>query len=155
MARAVVQLHALEGIVKGRLVFEQATYEAPTTIVGEVTGLTPGLHAISINMFGDIASSESVGQHFNPHSKNHGASGDDERHVGDLGNIEVNADGRAAVKVSDAKLKLIGPLSVIGRSFCIAKRQDDSGKGGHESSLRNGNAGELVAVGVVGIMPSA
>jgi len=74
--------------------------------------------------------------------------------VGDLGNIDVNADGKAIIKISDRMVKLIGPLSVIGRSVCIAKRQDDGGKGGHESSLRNGNAGEIVAAGVVGILPS-
>jgi Cu-Zn family superoxide dismutase len=151
MARACVMLTSLEGNIKGKLVLEQASYEAPTTLVGEITGLGPGRHGISINMFGDLSSADAVGLHFNPHGKNHGAPADEERHVGDLGNIDASPEGRAVVKLSDRMLKLIGPLSVIGRSLCIAKRQDDGGKGGHEASLRSGNAGEIVAFGVVGI----
>jgi Cu-Zn family superoxide dismutase len=151
MARATVSLSAFEGAIKGRLVFEQESFDAPTVISGDISGLAPGKHALSVNVFGDVSSAESVGMHFNPHSRNHGAPEDEERHVGDLGNIEANADGKVTVKIHDRFLKLIGPLSVIGRSLCISKRQDDSGKGGHESSLRTGNAGEVVAAGVIGI----
>jgi len=75
MARAVVNLSALEGSVKGRLVLEQASFDAPTSVVGEVSGLSPGRHALSVTMFGDLASAEGLGLHFNPHSKNHGAQG--------------------------------------------------------------------------------
>ena len=53
--------------------------------------------------------------------------------------------------VEDALLKLIGPHSVIGRSLVIHENEDDLGKGGHELSLQNGNAGPIKAFGVIGI----
>lgn len=48
-------------------------------------------------------------------------------------------------------MKLIGPYSIIGRSLVIHAGEDDLGKGGHELSLINGNAGNGVVAGVVGI----
>lgn len=50
----------------------------------------------------------------NPHNKTHGAPSDEARHVGDLGNIETDAQGNAKGSVEDKHVKLIGPESVIG-----------------------------------------
>ena len=55
------------------------------------------------------------------------------------------------VEIQDKLLKLIGPLSVIGRSVVIYSEEDDLGLGGSELSLVNGNAGVPVAFGVIGI----
>jgi len=65
--------------------------------------------------------------------------------------VEAAADGTAKGHVEDKLLKLIGPHSVIGRSIVVHAGEDDLGKGGHELSLQNGNAGAIVAYGVVGI----
>ena len=54
----------------------------------------------------------------------------------------------------DHLVKLIGPLSVIGRAVVVHADRDDLGKGGHELSLTTGNAGGRVACGVIGIAPS-
>jgi superoxide dismutase, Cu-Zn family len=50
----------------------------------------------------------------NPHAKTHGAPEDENRHVGDLGNIDTDAQGNSKGSVSDKFVKLIGPESVIG-----------------------------------------
>lgn len=50
----------------------------------------------------------------NPHGKTHGAPTDENRHVGDLGNIETDAQGNSKGTVIDKLIKLIGPESVIG-----------------------------------------
>ncbi len=119
---------------------------------GEVTGLAPGRHAFAILVFGDLANPPaSLGEHFNPHGKQHGSPDADERHVGSLGNIEANADGKAVVHIEDKLVKLIGPQSIIGRAIAVHANEDDKGKGGHEQSLVNGNAGPAIAFGVVGI----
>jgi Cu-Zn family superoxide dismutase len=50
----------------------------------------------------------------NPHGKTHGAPTDENRHVGDLGNIETDANGNSKGTMTDHLVKLIGPESVIG-----------------------------------------
>lgn len=106
-----------------------------------------------MNVFGDVSqpAGGALGGVFNPFGKNHGAPEDEERRVGSLGNVEVAADGTAKVHLEDKLVKLIGPHSVIGRSIVVHEGEDDLGKGGHELSLQNGNAGAITAYGVVGI----
>ena len=101
---------------------------------------------------GDLSNlPSSLGEHFNPHGKQHGAPAEEERHVGSLGNIEANADGKASIKIEDTLVKLIGPLSICGRSLAVHLNEDDLGKGGSEYSLVNGSAGQAIGWGVVGI----
>ena len=56
----------------------------------------------------------STGAHYNPFSKYHGGPEDSERHVGDLGNIQADADGVAHVDIVDLQVQLKGPWSVVG-----------------------------------------
>ncbi len=93
----------------------------------------------------------SAGPHFNPHGKTHGAMDDEERHVGDLGNVSAGEDGVAKFDFTDKLVKLNGPLSVIGRTMVVHADQDDLGKGGVELSKTTGNAGARLACGVIGI----
>lgn len=131
----------------------QAHEDAKTVIMGELKGLSAGKHAIHVNVFGDISqpAGGALGGVFNPFGKNHGAPEDDERRVGSLGNIEVSFEGNVKVHIEDKLVKLIGPHSIIGRSIVVHENEDDLGKGGHELSLQNGNAGPVKAYGVVGI----
>ena len=84
--------------------------------------------------------------------KTHGAPGDEERMVGDLGNITVDESGHCTVQLEDSRVQLIGPHSVIGRSLLIAAGEDDQGRGGHEQSMTTGNVGPKVAAGVIGLV---
>ena len=81
----------------------------------------------------------------------HGGPADDERHVGDLGNVEADANGKVETTITDSLVSLIGQHSVIGRSLVVHEGVDDFGKGGHELSLTTGNAGGRLACGVIGI----
>ena len=107
---------------------------------------------MAVHVLGDLNKvPESLGAHFNPFGRSHGTPTDDERHVGSLGNIEANDKGIAQIEIHDKLVKLIGPLSIIGRSMVVYSDEDDLGKGGAELSLINGNAGTVQAYGVVGI----
>ncbi|GBG28355.1 Superoxide dismutase Cu-Zn [Hondaea fermentalgiana] len=152
MAKCSVKLSSVDGAIQGVLKLEQASEAAPTTIQGEITGLAPGKHGVAVLVSGDLSNAPtSLGEHFNPHGKNHGGPDADERHVGSLGNVEADADGKATVSISDKLVKLIGPQSIIGRAIAVMSQEDDLGLGGQEQSLINGNAGPAIAFGVVGI----
>ncbi|ETV92971.1 hypothetical protein H310_12966 [Aphanomyces invadans] len=152
MAKAVVTLYGDDATVYGTLVLSQSNEDAKTIVAGSLKGLSAGKHALHINVFGDVSNNgASTGGVFNPFGKSHGAPDEEERRVGSLGNIQVDEEGNAKVHIEDPLLKLIGPHSVIGRSVVVHENEDDLGKGGHELSLQNGNAGPIKAFGVIGI----
>jgi len=139
--------------VSGTITFEQASESAATTITWDISGhdanAKRGMH---IHTFGDNTNGcTSAGPHFNPHSKTHGAPSDENRHVGDLGNIDTDSQGNSKGTVTDKFVKLIGPESIIGRTIVVHGGTDDLGKGGNEESLKTGNAGPRPACGVIGI----
>ncbi|KAJ4386880.1 Superoxide dismutase [Cu-Zn] [Gnomoniopsis sp. IMI 355080] len=139
--------------IAGTVTFEQASESDPTTVSWDITGhdanAERGMH---IHTFGDNTNGcTSAGPHFNPHNKTHGAPSDENRHVGDLGNITTDAQGNSKGSVQDKHIKLIGPESVVGRTVVVHSGTDDLGKGGNEESLKTGNAGTRPACGVIGI----
>lgn len=121
-------------------------------MTGEVTGLSKGLHGFHVHEFGDNTNGcMSSGPHFNPHKKEHGAPCDENRHLGDLGNLTASGDGPTAVEICDNKITLFGENSIIGRTVVVHADPDDLGKGGHELSKSTGNAGARIGCGVIGI----
>jgi len=138
--------------VEGIVCFEQTEAEGPIKIKGEIKGLSKGLHGFHVHEFGDNTKGcETAGSHFNPHGKTHGGPKDENRHVGDLGNVEAGDDGVAKFEVTDNMISLNGPHSVIGRTMVVHAKQDDLGKGGNDESLKTGNAGSRVGCGVIGL----
>lgn len=83
----------------------------------EFSGLPPGPHGFHIHA---IAKCEppaftSAGGHFNPTGHKHGYNAEAGPHVGDLPNVIVGPDGKAAVEVWVAETSL-GPSQVAGGS---------------------------------------
>ena len=111
-----------------------------------VQGATPGKHGFHFHQNGDCSAPDatSAGDHWNPAGTPHGAPGSDPHHAGDLGNIEVAADGTGTLSVHLPGLTLTpGDMSVVGKAAIVHANPDDL------TTQPSGNAGARVACGVV------
>lgn len=144
--RAVAVLIATEESGASGVVYFTQKGES-VEITGQVRGLTPGKHGFHVHEFGDITdikTGESAGGHFNPTGSPHGRPDAEERHVGDLGNIEADDSGTAKISMKDTLIKLNGPHSILGRSVVVHAKAD-------EFTQPSGDAGDRVAVGIIGV----
>uniref|UniRef100_A0A224Z595 superoxide dismutase n=1 Tax=Rhipicephalus zambeziensis TaxID=60191 RepID=A0A224Z595_9ACAR len=141
------------GAVFMQLFFVQESVEHSVVITGEITGLHPGEHGLHVHSYGDLTNGcNSTKGHFNPMHKDHGGPEDRERHVGDLGNIKAEADGKARVYITDSMISLVGHHNIIGRAMVVHANRDDFGKGGTNESKTSGSAGPRLACCVIGFV---
>eukprot|EP01127_Copromyxa_protea_P003801 TRINITY_DN13590_c0_g1_i1.p1 TRINITY_DN13590_c0_g1~~TRINITY_DN13590_c0_g1_i1.p1 ORF type:complete len:152 (-),score=39.76 TRINITY_DN13590_c0_g1_i1:35-490(-) len=148
MSKKAICILSGEGVT-GKVTFEEV--DGKTIIHAEVSGLTEGKHGFHVHAFGDLTGGcATTGGHFNPHGKQHGAPTAENRHVGDLGNLIVGADGKGTLDIEDSQVALTGEHSVIGRAIVIHAGEDDLGLGGHDDSLTTGHAGGRAACGTIG-----
>ena len=62
----------------------------------------------------------STGGHYNPFGVVHGARQDKIRHVGDLGNLMADSQGKIDVTFKDEMAGLVGQYSIAGRAFVVS-----------------------------------
>ncbi len=145
VAVAVLQPKA-GSTVSGRVTFTEI--EGGVSIVAEVSGAAAGLHGIHLHELGDCSAEDftSAGGHFNPTGAPHGGPTDSERHAGDFGNIEVDADGSGYLEIESDMLSLDdSQKSAIGRAVILHEGEDDL------VSQPTGAAGARSACGVVAV----
>ncbi|XP_076818050.1 copper chaperone for superoxide dismutase-like isoform X1 [Clavelina lepadiformis] len=116
-------------------------------IEGTIDGLTPGKHGLNVHEYGDLSDGcRSCGNHFNPHNFGHGGINSEERHVGDLGNISAQINGRSSFRLLDSRINV---WDIIGRSLVVHEKEDDLGSGQNERSKVDGNSGPGIACGII------
>lgn len=116
-------------------------------VTGKVMGLEPGQHGFHVHAYGDLTdreSGKSAGSHYDPTKQPHGRRTDEERHVGDLGNIVANDAGVAEIDLTDDVIALNGAHSIVGRCIIVHAGED-------QFTQPVGDAGARVAGGVIGI----
>lgn len=93
--------------------------------------------------------------------KNHGAQDSDERHVGDLGNIEA-FDIDYPLTVAEfylvdflISLSAESERGVLHRSVVVHEKADDLGLTEGEDSKKTGNSGSRVACGIITLITSS
>ena len=74
-----------------------------------------------------------------------------ERHAGDLGNIQADQYGNADVYIHDLVISLnpASPAYIGNLAIVVHQGQDDLGRGGNADSLKTGNAGGRAGCGLV------
>lgn len=149
MTKASAVIYPTQGNqASGTVIFEEKS--DGLHINATIEGLTPGKHGFHIHEFGDCSCADAVcaGDHFNPTHMPHAGPNDTKRHLGDLGNITADKNGKGIYHHIDKKISLNGPYNIIGRGLIIHKDEDDL------KSQPTGNAGARVGCGVIGIAKS-
>ncbi|MGB8376422.1 MAG: superoxide dismutase family protein [Salegentibacter sp.] len=119
------------------------------TMEADVSGLKEGKHGIHIHEKGDCSADDgsSAGGHWNPTDEQHGKWGDSEGyHKGDIGNIEVDADGNGHLSMTTDEW-CIGcddaNKNIVGKSIIVHEGADDF------KSQPSGASGKRVACGTI------
>ncbi|GGW66499.1 Cu-Zn family superoxide dismutase [Winogradskyella epiphytica] len=134
--------------VEGTINFTEK--DGMVTMVGTVTGLEEGEHAIHIHEKADCSAADgtSSGGHWNPTGQPHGEWGAETGyHKGDIGNLTANANGRATItKTTDEWCIGCGDETkdILGKAIIVHLDVDDF------TTQPTGNAG--ARVGCAGII---
>lgn len=131
--------------ISGEAVFTQDGDQI--TLMIDIQGATPGLHAAHIHEHGDCSAPDgtSAGGHWNPTGVAHGKWGEGEFHLGDIGNINVEEDGMGSISLT-TDLWEIGTgsdIDVVGKSIIVHAGADDF------TSQPSGAAGMRIGCGVI------
>ncbi len=143
--RAVIQGTSTGSSVSGTATL--ADTPAGLTVSIQVAGVTPGQHGWHIHQFGGCGDGgNAAGGHYNPDGVSHGflpKDGIAKAHPGDMGNIEVKADGSGEATVTLPGVALSGSkYSVAGRAIILHEKVDDFGQ-------PTGNAGGRIGCGPI------
>lgn len=143
--KAEATFQSAEGVsLKGRATF----VEVPdgVRIEVEVQDAPSGLHGIHIHEKPDCSDipGKSMGGHFAPDDHAHALPNEPKRHLGDLGNIEIDKQGRGKHEITIAKANLRpgDSHSFVGRALVIHEGRD-TGKG------ESGEAGKPIACALI------
>jgi Cu-Zn family superoxide dismutase len=111
-----------------------------------IENATPGSHGLHLHEKGDCSAPDatSAGGHFNAAGNPHAAPTDSKHHNGDLGNIEIGADGKGHLSITSDLLTVApGPNSVKGKAVVFHEKADDM------KTQPTGNAGGRFGCGVI------
>lgn len=146
--RARAHLTALAGAsIAGHAKFFQQP--EGVLVVLEVKDAPPGKKGVHVHTHGDCSDpkKESMGPHFAPKLEQHALPSEGSyRHLGDLGNIDVAADGkgRLEIKVPNATLGADDSTTFLGRSLVVHSGEDTG-----SPAQPAGNSGAPLACGVI------
>jgi Cu-Zn family superoxide dismutase len=115
-------------------------------VVLQVQNAKPGKQAVHVHEIGDCSdiAGKSMGEHFAPDYQQHALPDTELRHIGDLGNIEIDREGKGTLEITAkrATLKPRDPTTFLGKAL-VVHEGEDKGTG------PSGDSGTPVACGVI------
>lgn len=144
--KAVAVLTATQGnTASGVVTFTKV--EGGVRVVVNLVNVPAGDHGFHIHEYGDCSAPDgtAAGGHFNPTKMDHAGPMAEKRHVGDLGNVTANAEGKVTLDYVDKHLAFMGANSIIGRGLILHAQPDDL------KTQPTGAAGGRIACGVIGV----
>jgi Cu-Zn family superoxide dismutase len=143
-ARAVMR--DARGRELGTVTLEQTP--SGVLITGALSGLPPGEHGFHIHAVGRCEPDfQAAGSHYNPMDRQHGFRNPRGPHAGDLPNIHVGADGRAAFDFVTGAVTLRGGQAPLldrdGSAVLVHAGPDDY------ATDPAGDSGDRIACGVI------
>jgi len=128
-------------------------YPNKTEVELFLKGLPPGKHGFHVHKSADRRQGcKSACSHYNPFNGTHKGVNEAGNHLGDLGNITVDANGTCNQKITVNYLPLTGEYQIIGRTLVLHELVDDLGLGSNAESKKTGNSGDRIACGVIGYL---
>lgn len=138
--------------IRGNVYFEEIVGDKVLVKIN-LEGFEPNTtHGFHVHECGDLTlGCDTMCAHFNPYNQEHGGQNDKIRHVGDLGNLEADLEGKVSMEFVDNLIKLRGDkANIIGRGLVIHAEPDDCGKGTHIDSKTTGHSGKRIGCAVIG-----
>ncbi|MEX0647419.1 MAG: superoxide dismutase family protein [Balneolaceae bacterium] len=145
--QAIAVIHPTEGNDVSGVVTFTRTNEG-ILVDATISGLeADARHGFHVHEYGDCSADDgtSAGGHFNPEDNPHAGPEADERHVGDLGNLDSDGDGEATTNFTDNHIAFSGGSNILGRAVVVHAGEDDL------QSQPTGDAGARLGCGVIGV----
>jgi superoxide dismutase, Cu-Zn family len=146
MAVAVIQTKQIHGEI---LAFP---FKHGIKLHAHFTKLPKGKHGFHIHRAGDLRGEGCQGlcEHYDIGKNQHGDSpfSKEERHTGDLGNIEIKANEKEFKETY--YLSNVSAKDLWGRSIIVHQDEDDLGKGSFEDSKTTGHSGKRIGCAIFG-----
>src|SRR5215472_11921624 len=101
-------------------------------VTADLEGLTPNQkHAFHIHQYGDCSATDgmSAGGHYNPEGHQHGLPETENRHAGDLGNVQADDQGKAHYEITVKNVSIAAAKNpIIGHAVIVHAKVDDGGQ---------------------------
>ncbi len=145
--KAVAQIKGTgeDSTIGGMVNFEETS--EGINVDAKIVGAPAEKHGFHVHDKGNCAEKgAAAGGHYNPENVSHGLVMKDgmmHAHAGDLGNIEIMADGTGSLTAFIPGLAISGgKYNIAGRSVILHEKEDDFGQ-------PTGNAGGRIGCGVI------
>lgn len=132
--------------VTGMATFQQNGDKVKLTLNVTIPSKANQSVAVHIHENGDCGDvGKNAGPHWNPGSKDHGKWGENGFHSGDIGNIELDGEGKGNIELETDMWSIGGDSTknILNRALVVHGGKDDF------KSQPSGNAGSRIGCGVI------